>query len=226
MTSSPTTSSRMPTTVQRPTRAWSRPGSLPHPHHGAPAAEAVAEQAHSLSAVEAVLRESPSHGWTAGWIGRRDRALLVLSQLAGLSCEEITTITAGDMTITGGVATIRRRRGRTTTGSRDTTTLRSVDDGLLCGPCALARWVHALDLTVVYPEGRVIAAVIGRAVPLTSHSPHLCHSNNAITEVTARAALLPPIDQWEHPVQVSVTPEEHALVLRARVEQLLGSPSA
>ena len=97
------------------------------------------------------------------------------------------------MTITGGVATIRTEGG--------TTVLRGVDDNLLCGPCALARWVHALDLTVVYPDGRVIAAVIARAVPLHSDSPHLCHSNNSITELTGKVALLPPIDKWGHPIR-------------------------
>jgi hypothetical protein len=143
--------------------------------------------------IEAVLRLLPSHGWPAGWIGRRDRALLVLAELAGLHVEQIASVAAGDVTITDGAATIRTHGG--------TTILRGVDDDLLCGPCALARWVHALDLTVVYPDGRVIAAVIARAVPLRSDSPHLCHSNNKITELTRRVALLPPIDQWGHPVR-------------------------
>jgi len=143
--------------------------------------------------VDAVLRALPSHGWTAGWVGRRDRALVVLSQLAGLSFGTIAGLTAGDLSIVEGVATIR------TVGSR--TTLRPVDDDLLCGPCALARWVHALDLTVVYPDGRVIAAVIARAVPVTADSPHLCQTNNTITEVTRRVALLPPIDHWGHPIR-------------------------
>ena len=96
-----------------------------------------------------VLRTLPSHGWAAGWIGRRDRALLVLSQLAGLSYGQIAALAAGDLSIADGVATIRTAGGKTT--------LRQVDDDLLCGPCGLARWVHALDLTVVYPDGRVIA---------------------------------------------------------------------
>jgi len=143
--------------------------------------------------VEEVLRSLPSHGWPAGWIGRRDRALLVLAELAGLRFEQIASIAARDVTITGGVATIQTEGG--------TTVLRGVDDNLLCGPCALARWVHALDLTVVYPDGRVIAAVIARAVPLHSDSPHLCHSNNSITELTGKVALLPPIDKWGHPIR-------------------------
>ena len=154
----------------------------------------VPPQHHPLGQVEAVMRSLPSHGWTAGWLGRRDRALLVLSQFAGLSAGQIGALTAGDLTIADGVATIRTSGGKTT--------LRLVDDDLLCGPCALARWVHALDLTVVYPDGRVIASVIARAVPLTANSPHLCQSNNAITPPTQRVALLPPVDHWGHPVRV------------------------
>ena len=163
--------------------------------HGAGRARTQARtEQHSIEQVQDALRSIPSHGWPDGWLGRRDRALLVLSELAGLDYEQIAALTAGDLTISDGVALIR------TTGG--TTKLTRNDDDLLCGPCALARWVHALDLTVVYPDGRVIAAVIARAVPLTSNSPHLCQSNNAITEVTRRVALLPPIDRWGHPVRV------------------------
>ena len=152
---------------------------------------------HSSDRVEQVLRLLPSHGWTAGWIGRRDRALLVLSHLAGLSYDNIAALTAGDLTVADGVATIRTPGGQTL--------LRDNADDLLCGPCALARWVHALDLTVVYPDGRVIAAVIARAVRLTPDSPHLCHSNNAITEITRRVPLLPSIDRWGHPDRISIS---------------------
>ena len=148
---------------------------------------------HSTDQVEAVLRVLPSHGWTAGWTGRRDRALLALSELAGLSFGQIASLTCGDLTVADGVATIRTSGGRIS--------LPANDDDMLCGPCSLARWVHALDLTVVYP-GRVIAAVIARAVPLTPDSPHLCQSNNAVTDVTRRVALLPPIDHYGHPVRV------------------------
>jgi len=84
-----------------------------------------------------------------------------------------------------------RRTNSSMPGGR--TKLKAVAEDLICGPCALARWVHALDLTVVYPDGRVIAALIARAMPVTSDSPHLCQSNNKITEVTAQLALLPPV---------------------------------
>jgi hypothetical protein len=138
--------------------------------------------------VDAALRELPSHGWTAGWTGRRDRALLVLSHMAGLSYDNIATLTVGDITVSDGVATIRTPGG--------TTTLRQAEDGLLCGPCALARWLHALDLTTLYPNGLVIAAVIARAVPLTADSPHLCQGTVTVTESTRRLTLMAASDQW------------------------------
>jgi hypothetical protein len=138
--------------------------------------------------LDAALRELPSHGWTAGWTGRRDRALLVLSHMAGLSYDNIATLTVGDITVSDGVATIRTPGG--------TTTLRQADDGLLCGPCALARWLHALDMTTLYPNGLVIAAVIARAVPLTADSPHLCQGTVTVTESTQRLTLMAASDQW------------------------------
>ena len=70
--------------------------------------------------------------------------------------------------------------------------------------------MHALDLTVAYPDGRVIAALIARAVPLTADSPHLCQSNNGITEPTRRVALMPPVDQWGHPIRIVIEPRPAA----------------
>jgi hypothetical protein len=180
------------------------------------------KQRHSQEQVEKVLRALPSHGWPAGWLGRRDRALLVLSQVAQLPYASIAALTAGELQIADGVASIRTPGGMTR--------VRRNEDGLICGPCALARWVHALDLTVVYPDGRVIAAVIARAVPLTAHSPHLCDSNNTITEVTGRLAVLPPIDQWGHPVRTVSTrsavsrPIHGRDVIRSRAATRLAEP--
>jgi hypothetical protein len=162
-----------------------------------------------MELVEAVLRTVPSHGWPTGWTGRRDRALLVLSALAGLSYEQIGGLTAGDLTIGGGVATIRTPGGRTT--------LRAEENDLLCGPCALARWVHALDLMLVCPDGPVVAAVIARAVPVTADSPHLCECNTSITGTTDRVALLAPIEYWGQPSRmVSPPPLMHRPAERRR----------
>lgn len=151
---------------------------------------------YSRSRVDAVLRTIPSHGWQAGWIGRRDRALLVLSQIAGLSYRQIAELKAGDISISEGVATIRQ------IGS--STTVKHSDDDLICAPCALARWLHALELTVVYPDNCVVASVIARAMPLTANSPHLCQGETGISESTARMSLMPTIDQWGVPVVTAV----------------------
>src|SRR5664279_388608 len=50
---------------------------------GRPTGEPFQPTDRDREAVQAALRGLPSHGWTAGMFGRRDRALLVLSQLAG-----------------------------------------------------------------------------------------------------------------------------------------------
>ena len=47
--------------------------------------------------VAAALRDLPSHGWTQGMFGRRDRCLLVLSQLARVPYQHLATVSAGDI---------------------------------------------------------------------------------------------------------------------------------
>ena len=64
------------------------------------------------NAVETALRGLPSHGWTQGMFGRRDRALLVLSQLAGVPYQHLARLTAGGLNIEEGIATIRSPVGR------------------------------------------------------------------------------------------------------------------
>jgi len=130
------------------------------------------------------MRLLPSHGWTAGWTGRRDRAHLVLSAMAGLPDSAISSLTVGDITVFQGRASIRTSSG--------TTVLESNDDDLICAPCALARWLRALDMTVLYPSGRVIAAVIARSAPLTANSPHLCQGTLTLNPATRALQVLPP----------------------------------
>ena len=65
-----------------------------------------------------------------------------------------------------------------------TWSLRPADDGLLCGPCAVGRWL------------RVLARAVQAATPVTDHSPHQCRSIRSPAEATRSAPLLPPIDQW------------------------------
>jgi hypothetical protein len=130
------------------------------------------------------LRLVPSRGG----VGRRDRALLVLSRVAGLSYPDIVELTTADVTISDGTARIRGRVA--------TITLRSTDDVMLCGPCALARWLHVLDMTVIYPDACVAAAVLARSAPLAGDSPHACQTTTT-AGVHARALVfLPPVDPW------------------------------
>ena len=55
--------------------------------------------------MDGALRLLPSRGWTGGLFGRRDRCLLVLSQLARIPHRHLAHLTAGDVTVADGVAT-------------------------------------------------------------------------------------------------------------------------
>ena len=134
--------------------------------------------------VQAALRRLPSHGWINGWFGRRDRALLILAQ-AGVPYRRIAALTAGDVALSDGVATI---------AATTSITLHPDDDPVLCGPCALVRWLRALHIAVTNPSTRTLAAAIDRAAPLDSVSPHLCRSRRPLTTGIVEAPLLPPID--------------------------------
>ena len=63
--------------------------------------------------------------------GRRDRCLLVLSQLAGVPYKQLATTTAGDIVFTDGVATVTSTAGKWS--------LSPVEKGLVCGTCAIVR---------------------------------------------------------------------------------------
>ena len=135
--------------------------------------------------VQAALRRLPSHGWINGWFGRRDRALLVLAQ-AGVPYRWIAALTAGDITLTDTVATIN-----TTIGS---VTLHPDEDPVLCGPCALVRWLRALHLAVSKPSTRTLAGAIDRTPAVDGSSPHQCRSRRPLPTGIVGVPLLPPID--------------------------------
>ncbi|WP_395725702.1 hypothetical protein [Nakamurella sp.] len=139
--------------------------------------------------VDAALRGLPSHGWTGGWVGRRDRALLVLTQRAGLSCAAVAALTVDDITVRDGAATIRVENG-------EPITLRMTEDCLLCGPCALSRWLHALALAGMHSDGRVVASVIARAAPLGPHSPHVCEGATPASDGARGTLVFPVDDRW------------------------------
>ena len=115
-------------------------------------------------------RRCPVHGWTQGMFGRRDRCLLVLSQLAGVPYKHLATLTAGDVTVADGTATITSPAGDVDSSS-------GRRRPVLCGPCAVTRWLRVLDLVVTRPSHRDIAQALeeGRSRS-TERSPHLCRS--------------------------------------------------
>ena len=141
-----------------------------------------------VAAVELALRLLPSHGWTNGMFGRRDRYLLVLSQLAGIPYRHLATLTVGDISFTKGVATI------TTAGG--TWSTRPTEDPVACGPCAVARWLRVLNLAATKFVTAVIADALDNATALTSESPHLCRSTRSLDSKTLPLRVLAPINKW------------------------------
>ena len=143
-------------------------------------------QAVTAEQVDAALRALPSHGWTPGWFGRRDRALLVLAHTAGLSYRHIARLTAGDITFTpDGTALVARPIGPVT--------IPSAGDPTVCGPCALARWIEALDRAVGFHR---LADFLEHAPHVTPNSAHACTTPATPAAATLATALLSPADQW------------------------------
>jgi hypothetical protein len=113
----------------------------------------------------------------------------VLTQRAGLSGAAIAALTIGDIAVRDGTATIRVDDG-------DPITLHKTDDCLLCGPCALSRWLHALDLAGMHNDGRLVASVIARAAPLSAHSPHVCEGSRLASDLPSDTPVFPADDRW------------------------------
>jgi hypothetical protein len=144
--------------------------------------------AETAAAVKAALRGLPSHGWTQGMFGRRDRCLLVLSQLAGVPYRHLAALTAGDVTVDDGTVAITRSAG----GWR----VAPDDDPVVCGCCTVVRWLRVLDLAATKINTGVVAGAVGRAEAVTGESPHLCRSSRELDAATTVVPLFPPIDQW------------------------------
>ena len=135
---------------------------------GRPTGEPFQPTQRDREAVDAALRGLPSHGWTAGMFGRRDRCLVVLSQLAGVPYRHLATLTAGDVYIEAGAATIRSSAGEWTIGADG--------DVVVCGPCAVVRWLKILNLAVTHLSTRTIAEALKKTSQVDYRSPHVCHT--------------------------------------------------
>ena len=137
------------------------------------------------------LRIIPSHGWTAGLFGRRDRALLTLAAHTDVQYQQLAVMTAGQITVAEGRAVITDRDGHVTEVDAD-------QDPLVCGPCALARWQRIIDVDVRPDKQAHLPTLLGRAKAVTAASFHQCGQPEPIHPRTAGAALFPPINQWGH----------------------------
>ncbi len=136
--------------------------------------------------VDAALRALPSHGWTQGWFGRRDRALLVLAHVAGLSYRQIARLTVGDVTLTpDGAAQVGTAAGPMT--------IAAVGDPIVCGPCALVRWIEAMNLAVTFQR---VGDFLEDASPVTTNSAHACNTPPPAEPAALMTALIAPADQW------------------------------
>ena len=122
--------------------------------------------------------------------------------------EHLAALTAGDITITARTATAKAKAG--------TWTLLPCDDAVLCGPCAVVRWLRALNLVVTRPGKRDLAGALMKAKFVTDGSPHLCWSKRKLDAATLAVPLQSPIDQWGYipfPIQRLNT---HSLSCRVR----------
>ena len=103
-------------------------------------------------------------------------------------------MTAGDISIADGVATIQSPVSPVS--PVEEWTLRPADEAVLCGPCAVVRWLKILDLAVTKPSTKTIARALKKAKAVDHRSPHVCQSGPVLGEATRGVPLLPPIDQW------------------------------
>ena len=154
---------------------------------GRPAGELPDAAGALPTAVEVALRALPSHGWTQGMFGRRDRCLLVLSQLAGIPYKHL----ASSPPVWSRLPAARR-----SSPAAGAITLTASDDPVLCGPCAITRWLRVLDVVMTKPSHRVLAKQIDDAEPVTDDSPHLCRSTRDLSSLIVDVPLLPSVDQW------------------------------
>ncbi len=185
-----------PATIRR------RLAAITHHHraagHPPPAAPAVTERpALPLREpldpvqVEMLLRLLPSHGWTTGMFGRRDRALLTLAAATPIPHRQLAALTVGQLHIAGGVATITDQHGTAHV-------VEATADPVLCGPCTLVRWRRVVDTAVTRHATRALVDLLNKAEEVTATSHHPCQTPKPIDDRTLAVPLFPPINQWGH----------------------------
>ena len=133
--------------------------------------------------------------------GRRDRAPLVLTQLAGVPYKYIAVLTAGDISIADGVATVRSAAGEWT--------LRPADDAVVCGPCPFTCRVRNALPFLVMPGTSVIGPSTPNGFPAGGSQRSNRRSNNVqrfwpdawtisvwISATVSRTSMVEPCRKW------------------------------
>jgi hypothetical protein len=113
------------------------------------------------------VRALPTTGWTGGFFGRRDAAMLTLAA-SPLPWTALAGLRTGDLSVAEGVLHLPG-------GHR----LPAEPDPASCPPCVWLRWARALGLARREGSIRVLRAALDRAVPLVGTSPHRCRTTPA-----------------------------------------------
>jgi hypothetical protein len=113
------------------------------------------------------VRALPTTGWTGGFFGRRDAAVLTLAATP-LSWTVLAGLRTTDLSVAAGVLHLP-----------DGHRLPAAPDPASCPPCVWLRWARALGLARREVSIRVLRAALDRAVPLSSASPHRCRTTPA-----------------------------------------------
>jgi hypothetical protein len=75
----------------------------------------------------------------------------------------------------------------------------AVDDPVLCGPCAIARWLQAHEVIVTKIATPAVSKRLRNLEPLISTSPHACREPIALDDRSGGHPLLAPVNQWDTP---------------------------
>jgi hypothetical protein len=95
-------------------------------------------------------------------------------------------------------------------------TVDAVNDPVVCGPCALARWRRTHNVIVVKIATPAIADHLRKAKAPTSTSPHACRRPLTLDDRSADHPLLAPVNQWGHAPFPLSPMSPHAVSRQAR----------
>lgn len=142
-------------------------------------------------AVDTALRALPSHGFTAGLFGQRDRALLVLAQIIGLPYQSIADLTADNLRHDPSTGTVTI----TATG-RTPVVVDTGEDVVVCAGCALTRWLRTHAVLTQHIATQPLIDHLRAVEPVTETELHDCRE--PVPATAGEVALLSPVNQWGH----------------------------